>query len=94
MKTKSVEAFEVGEGYRLSIPTILSGSSPMQLFFLFPKLKKFLSSRQYKSRQVLGEAVSQNLRGIFKSACRDAFQKWVQRLKLCISNNGEYFEGV
>lgn len=63
-------------------------------FFLFPKLKKFLSGRRYKSRQALGSAVSQCLRGIPKSAYRDAFQKWIQRLKLCISNHGEYFEGM
>ncbi|XP_062593106.1 histone-lysine N-methyltransferase SETMAR-like [Saccostrea cucullata] len=32
-------------------------------FFLFPKLKKFLSGRRYKSRQALGSVVSQCLRG-------------------------------
>ncbi|XP_062582211.1 histone-lysine N-methyltransferase SETMAR-like [Saccostrea cucullata] len=53
-------------------------------FFLFPKLKKFLSGRRYKSRQALGSAVSQCLRGIPKSAYREAFQKWIQRLKLYI----------
>ena len=63
-------------------------------FFVFPKLKKFLSGRRYRSRQALGSAVSQCLRGIPKSAYRDAFQKWIQRLKLCISNHGEYFEGM
>lgn len=63
-------------------------------FFLFPKLKNFLSGRRYNSRQAVGSAVSQCLRGIPKSAYRDAFQKWIHRLKLCISNHGEYFEGM
>lgn len=60
-------------------------------FFLFPKIKKFLSGRRYKSRQAIGSAVSQCLRDIPKSAYRDAFLKWIQRLKLCISNHGEYY---
>ena len=29
-----------------------------------------------------------------KSAYCDAFQKWIRRMKLCISNRGEYFEGM
>ena len=64
------------------------------LWFLFPKLRKFLSGRRYKSRQALGSAISQCLRGLPKSAYCDTFQKWIQRLKLCISNHREYFEGM
>ena len=63
-------------------------------FFLFPKLKKFLSGRRYRSRQALGSAVFQYLSTIPKSAYRDAFRKWIYRLKLCISSHGEYFEGM
>ena len=63
-------------------------------FFLFPKLKKFLSGRRYLSRQALGSAIHQYLRSIPKSVYRDAFKKWINRLKLCISHHGEYFEGM
>lgn len=63
-------------------------------FFLFPKLKSFLAGRKYKSRQALGSAIHQYLITVPKSAYRDAFKKWIHRLKLCISSHGEYFEGM
>ena len=63
-------------------------------FFLFPKLKSFLAGRKYQSRHALWSAMHQYLITVSKSACRDAFKKWIHRLKLCISNHGEYFEGM
>ena len=63
-------------------------------FFLFPKLKAFLSGRKYQSRQALGSAIHQYLITVSKSAYRDAFKKWIHRLKLCISSHGENFEGM
>ena len=62
--------------------------------FLFPKLKAFLAGRKYKSRQALGSAIHQYFITVPKSAYRDAFKKWIHRLKLCISSQGEYFEGM
>ena len=63
-------------------------------FFVFPKLKAFLAGRKYQSRQALGSAIHQYLITVPKSAYRDAFKKWIHRLKLCISSHGEYFEGM
>ena len=63
-------------------------------FILFPKLKAFLAGRKYQSRQALGSAIHQYLITLPKSAYRDAFKKWIHRLKLCISSHGEYFEGM
>ena len=63
-------------------------------FFLFPKLKAFLAGRKFQSRQALGSAIHQYLITVPKSAYRDAFKKWIHRLKLCISSHGEYFEGM
>ena len=63
-------------------------------FFLFPKLKAFLAGRKYQSRQALGSAIHQYLITVPKSAYRDTFKKWIRRLKLCISSQGEYFEGM
>ena len=63
-------------------------------FFLFPKLKAFLAGRKYQSRQAFGSAIHQYLITVPKSAYRDAFKKWIHRLKLCISSHGEYFEGM
>ena len=58
------------------------------------KLKAFLAGRKYQSRQALGSAIHQYLITVPKSAYRDAFKKWIHRLKLCISSHGEYFEGM
>ena len=63
-------------------------------FFLFLKLKAFLAGRKYQSQQALGSAIHQYLITVPKSAYRDAFKKWIHRLKLCISSHGEYFEGM
>ena len=63
-------------------------------FFLFPKLKAFLAGRKYQSRQALGSVIHQYLITVAKSAYRDAFKKWIHRLKLCNSSHGEYFEGM
>ena len=63
-------------------------------FFLFPKLKSFLAGPKYQSRQALGSAIHQYLITVAKSAYRDAFKKWIHRLKFCISSHGEYFEGM
>ena len=63
-------------------------------FQLLPKLKAFLAGRKYQSRQALGSAIHQYLITVPKSAYRDAFKKWIHRLKLCISSHGEYFKGM
>jgi hypothetical protein len=67
---------------------------PHVIFFLLPKLKSFLAGRKYKSRQALGSAIHQYLITGPKLEYRDAFKKWIHRLKLCISSHGEYFEGM
>lgn len=81
--------FEVGEGYRFATTSILSRSSHLRLFFFFV----VVSGRDYKSRQSLGSAIVQCISGQPKSASREAFQKWIQRLKSWISNRRENFEG-
>ena len=48
---------------------------------------------RYASRQALVSAISHCLRKVPKSAYHDAFQKWIQKLKLhvhvCILNREE-----
>jgi hypothetical protein len=63
-------------------------------FFMFPKLTSFLAGRKYKSRQALDMLFISTLLLCPKSAYRDAFKKWIHRLKLCFSSHGEYFEGM
>ena len=74
--------------------TLLPHSSSPHVLFSFSKTEKFLSGWWYTSRQALGSATSQCLGGIPKSIYRDAFDKWVHRLKLSIFNHGENFEGI
>ena len=62
-------------------------------FFLFPKLKRMLSGRKYGSRNAVASAVYQCLKRIPKKDYENAFRNWLKRLKLCISHNGDYFEG-
>ena len=63
-------------------------------FYLFRKLKSFLAGRKYQTRHALGSAMHQYLITVPTSAYSDAFKNWTRRLKLCISNQGEYFEGM
>ena len=62
-------------------------------FFLFPKLKRMLSGRKYGSCNAVASAVYQCLKRMPKPDYKNAFRKWLKRLKLCVSHNGEYFEG-
>ena len=62
-------------------------------FFQFPKLKRMLSVRKYGSRNAVVSAVYQCLKRIPETDYENAFRKWLKRLKLCVSHNGEYFEG-
>ena len=62
-------------------------------FFLFPKLKRMLSGRKYGSRNAVASSVYQCLKRIPKTDYENAFRKWLKRLKMCVSHNGEYFEG-
>ena len=41
----------------------------------------------------VASAVYQCLKCIPKTDYENAFQKWLKRLKLCVSHNWEYFEG-
>ena len=63
-------------------------------FFLFPRLKKYLTGRRYGSRAALGSGIYQCLMGIPIKDYERAFKQWIKRLKLCISHGGEYFEGL
>ena len=62
-------------------------------FFLFPKLKKHLSGRRYRSRTALGSAIHQYLIGVPKEEYENCFRSWIKRLKRCVLAKGDYFEG-
>ena len=61
---------------------------PHVIYFLFLKLKSFLTWRKFQSRQARRSVVHQYLITVPKSVYRDDF------LKLCISSHRGYFEGM
>ena len=52
-----------------------------------------LSGRKYGSRNAVASAVYRCMKRIPKTDYENAFRKELRRLKLCVSHNGEYFEG-
>ena len=63
-------------------------------FWLFPRLKEMLAGHRFESRCVIGSAVYQCLQHIPKEDYWAAFQKWVDRCKMCVEADGAYFEGL
>ena len=63
-------------------------------FLLFHCLKKNLAGRKYTSCQKLGAATFDLFRGVPEKDYEKAFKDWIKRLKLRISVEGEYFEGL
>ena len=63
-------------------------------FWLFPTLKEILAGHRFESRCDIGSAVYQCLQHIPKEDYRAAFQKWVDRCKMCVEADGAYFQGL
>lgn len=61
-------------------------------FWLFSKLKSQLRGQEFHSRQGLGGAVGMVLQGISSEEWSSFPKEWSRRLKLCIENDGHYFE--
>lgn len=59
--------------------------------FLFLKMRKHFR-KIYGSRNAVGSVISQYINTIEKNYM-NAFKAWINRLKLCLSVKGEYFEG-
>ena len=76
----------------LNYPPYSPDLSPCD-FFLFPKLKKMLSENNYTSRS-FGSAIYQCLQQIPKEDYLSAFRDCVKRLQKCVSEKGEYFDGL
>ena len=82
-------AFELGLSYG-TISGIIHDELKMKKFWLFGHLKRQLGT--YSDSKCLQRAVTKELRGIPEDEYRKTFKKWIDRMKLCISNQGEYFE--
>jgi hypothetical protein len=70
-------------------PLYSPGPAPAD-FWLFDYLKRQLGT--YSDPKSLPQAVTKELRVIPTNEYQKIFQKWTDRMKLCITNQGEYVE--
>ena len=63
-------------------------------FWLFPRLKEILAGHHFESRCGIGSVVYQCLQHTPEEDYWVAFQKWVDRCKMCVEADGAYFEGL
>lgn len=59
-------------------------------FWLFDYIKQRLDD--HKSAESLVKLITKIVKGITKEEWQKTFNKWVERMELCIKNKGEYFE--
>lgn len=89
-QTNDVKAYLQEQGMMLMRHPPYSPDLAPSDFWLFGHLKRQLTS--YPDSKSLQQAVTKELRAIPKDEFRKTFQKWIERMKLCITNQGEYFE--
>lgn len=59
-------------------------------FWLFNRLKRNLDT--HPDSTSLARAVTTDLTSISIDEYQKRFQKWIERMKLCIEHDGDYFE--
>ena len=89
-QTNDVKAYLQEEGMTLMRHPPYSPDLAPSDFWLFGYLKRQLTS--YPDSNSLQQAVTKELRAIPKDEFKKTFQKWIERMKLCVTNQGEYFE--
>ncbi len=63
-------------------------------FYLFPKIKKELKNKKYYKVENLARAVQSVTSRVSKEDYCNCFENWKIRLRKCIDNNENYFEGM
>lgn len=61
-------------------------------FYLFGKVKHLLQGKEFESEEELFEAIIEILNDISKDELLSVMDQWERRLKVCISNGGDYIE--
>jgi hypothetical protein len=61
-------------------------------FQLFPKLKKFLGGRRFKSDEEVKDAVKEWLNGLAAEVYDEGIQKLFTRYDKCLNVGGDYVE--
>lgn len=61
-------------------------------FFLFPKIKNKIKGIRFSSPDEAAAAYLEAVRALSTEDWKNCFSEWINRMKLCVQANGEYFE--
>ena len=89
-QTKDIQIFLPEQGVMVMAHPLYSSDLAPSNFWLFGYLKRQLDS--YSDSKSLQQAVTKAIRVISQDEYRKTFNKWIERVQLCIANKGEYFE--
>jgi len=67
--------------------------SPCDFCFLFPKLKFYLKGRHFGTVDNIEKAVTDQLKAIPVSDFQRCYEEWEERLRRCVTYQGNYIEG-
>jgi transposase len=62
-------------------------------FWLYPKLKNALKERRFADIPDIQRNVIKLLRGFSENDFQNCFRQWHHRLTMCVTSQGEHFEG-
>jgi transposase len=62
-------------------------------FYLFPKIKSVLIGTHFVSVEDVKEKMAEILNTLTKRELRNCFEHWQHHMQLCVSSEGNYFEG-
>ena len=62
-------------------------------FVLFPQLKNHLKGRHFGTSDNIQKSVKDELKSIPAEAFQHCYEQWKQRLRRCVTAQGNYFEG-
>jgi transposase len=62
-------------------------------FYLFPKVKSVLKGTHFVSVEHVKAKAAEILNSLTEHVLRNCFEHWQHRNRLCVSSEGNYFEG-
>ena len=89
-QTKHIQIFLQEQGVMVMAHPPYSPDLAPSDFWLFGYLKRQLDS--YSDSKSLQQAATKTIRAIPQDEYRKTFNKWIERMQLCIANKSEYFE--
>ena len=85
-----VKSYLNGNGFTIIRHPPYSPNLAYSDFWLFDYIKRQLTD--HKSRKSLEQEITEILKNIPKEKYLKTFNKWLERMKPCIKNQGSYFE--